>query len=83
MKNIWSRTADRNYRKNLDYLKREWNYEVLNNFINQTDSCIQQIEKNPNIGRFDELIGCNKILIVKQIYLFYEVVDNTIYIHNI
>lgn len=83
MKIIWSKTADRNYRKNLDYLKKEWSYKVLKSFIDETDNCIQKIGENPNIGRFDKLIGCNKILIVKQIYLFYEVENNTIYINNV
>ncbi len=83
MKVIWSKTADINYRKNLDYLKREWDYEVLINFIDEVDNCINRISDNPSIGMFDKLISCNKLLVVKQIYLFYEVSDNVIYIHNI
>lgn len=83
MKIIWSKTADRNYRKNLDYLKQEWSYEVIKDFIEETDNCIARIKYNPNIGQFDKLIGCYKILVVKQIYLFYEMKNNTIFIHNI
>lgn len=82
MKIIWTKTADINYRKNLDYLKQEWSYKVLKDFINEVDVSIKRIMLNPEIGKFDETIGCNKFLIVKQLYIFYEVADNVLYIHN-
>lgn len=83
MKIIWSELAIRNYRENLDYLVNNWNYNVLSNFIDEVDSCILKISKNPSIGKYDDLINCNKLLIIKQIYLFYEVINGTLYILNI
>ena len=83
MKIVWSERAIINYRKNLDYLIDDWTYEVLSNFIDEVDKCVLRIGKNPNIGNYDNRIGCNKFLITKQIYLFYEVKNTTIYILNV
>lgn len=79
---IWSNTANINYRKNLDYLEQEWSYAVLMKFIEETEDCINKVALNPNLGQFDELIGCHKILIVKQMYMLYEISNKTLYIHN-
>ena len=79
----WSETAIENYKRNIKYLLKEWNYRVMVHFIDETDRCISTIQKFPNIGHYDVQLEYNKLLVVEQIYLFYEVIDDIIYIHNV
>lgn len=79
----WSDTAIKNYRENIKYLLEEWNYKVMVHFIDETDNCISTIQKFPGVGSYDERLGFNKFLVVEQIYLFYEVINDILYIHNV
>lgn len=80
---IWANTAIVNFDKNIEYLKREWGNNVTVRFIDKTDECIAKIMANPEIGSYDNRLFCRKLMIVKQIYLIYEVKDNTLYVLNI
>lgn len=85
MKIIWSDIAKKNYRENLDYLINEWNYEVMKNFIEEFDNTVLLISKYPNAGQYEKKTELHKFLVVKQIYIFYEVIfeKKELRIHNV
>jgi plasmid stabilization system protein ParE len=78
MEIVWTHKAGASFYKNLDYLQHNWNIDVANDFEFETFRTIAIIEKNPLIGMYDTDFGCNKMLVVKQIYLLYKIIDNTI-----
>jgi hypothetical protein len=82
MEVIWTYQAGASFYKNLDYLQDYWNIEVANIFELETFRTIAIIEKNPLIGIYDEVFECNKMLVVKQIYLLYKIIDHKIVLLN-
>ena len=83
METVWTYESVKNYRQNLDYLVKEWDYSVVADFIEKVECCIELIKENWNIGSYEKVLDCHKILVVQQIYLFYEIKDNVLIIHNI
>ena len=75
----WTKLAISDFRKNIEFLKLRWNDIVIFDFIEKTECVIEIICDNTESGRWDQDIHCNKIL-VKNIYLFYEMVNNKIYL---
>lgn len=80
---IWSETAKRNYKQNIKYLLDEWSYSVMKEFILELDETVKRLKIHQELGAFDEQIGSHKILVVKQIYLFYEVKNGNLYILDV
>lgn len=80
MEIIWTDRAYYSYDNNIDYLLKEWSIEVVKNFISKTEETEKLLVKNPHLGRFDEDLKLYKLLVVKQIYLFYEIQGNHIVI---
>ncbi|MGB0880117.1 MAG: type II toxin-antitoxin system RelE/ParE family toxin [Polaribacter sp.] len=82
MKIIWTEKAVIENEKNIDYLIMNWEQKVLINYLNKLDSLINLLATNPNLGQYDKEIGSRKILVVKQIYMFYEMRDHKIIIRS-
>jgi len=82
MKIIWTHKADKENRSNINYLIENWEKKVLVKYLERLKYNISLIKDNPLIGKYDELIGYHKILITKQIHLFYRIDSkaNTLYI---
>jgi len=78
MKIIWTNNAELKYYENINYLLKFWNIEVTSNFMSEVNNTIDNLKRSPNLGAFDNLINSNKILITKQIYLFYEITNNEV-----
>ena len=83
MKIIWSNYARLNNLKNLDYLFNKWNLEVVLNYEEKLINVENNLINNPYLGQFDEKLNLYKILVVPQIYLFYELDQDQIKIINI
>lgn len=83
MKIVFTTEAKILNRKNINYLIDEWNTEVVENYLFKLNQIITFLEKDIITGQFDENLGLYKILIVKQIYLFYEILNNEISITTI
>ncbi len=73
MEIIWSDRAYFSYDNNIHYLLNEWSVEVAKGFIEKTEEAEKLLLENPHLGRFDEDLMLYKLLVVKQIYLFYEI----------
>jgi plasmid stabilization system protein ParE len=81
MEIVWTKKGRNSFEKNVDYLLIYWNDKIAIRFINETNRTLHIISKNPYIGRYKDF-GCNIFLVVEQIYLFYEVINDTIVIQN-
>jgi len=78
MKVTWSRLARSDFWKNIEYLEKEWSPQEVISFINEVEYHIQLL-KNNNIyfiktGYKDVF----KIVIIKQVTLFYRVSESNI-----
>ena len=78
MEIIWTDRAYYSYDNNIDYLLREWTIEVVKDFISKTEEAEKLLVENPYLGRYDDDLKLFKLLVVKQIYLFYEIHENQI-----
>lgn len=78
MEIIWTDLAFYSYDRNVEYLLGEWSMEVAIKFIFKVEEAEKLLIKNPNLGSFDEELNLHKLLIVKQIYLLYELEGNHI-----
>ena len=75
---IWSPQAKKDYWQNIDYLEAEWTFQEVVNFINKADNVINLILKN-NIEFISiNYKNVNKVVITKQITLYYRINSNTI-----
>jgi len=74
--------AEDKFTENCEYLVSEWNYKVLKNFIEEFERIQELLKLNPKLGMFDEELGLYKILIVKQIYIFYTIKNNELTVVN-
>jgi len=83
MKIIWSNIARLNNLKNLDYLFNNWNLDVVLNYEEKLINVENSLINNPYLGQFDKKLNLYKILVVPQVYLFYEIDQNQIKIINI
>ena len=82
MKIIWTETAEKNNRLNLTYLLENFGKKSVQRFISKTKNTISVIESNPKARSWDKEFGFYKILFVKQIYLFYRIEEDKIYLLN-
>ncbi|CAM3305009.1 type II toxin-antitoxin system RelE/ParE family toxin [Aequorivita lipolytica] len=82
MEIVWTDRAYFSYDSNIAYLYGGWSLEVALNFINKTEEAEKLLLENPNLGRFDDELKLYKLLIVKQIYLFYEIHNNNLVFMN-
>lgn len=78
MKEIWTTEAKKTFAENIEYLKKRWTINEVNDFVEKSFKGIDLIKLNPNIGRYDKSWDANKLLIVPQIYLFYEIDKNNL-----
>lgn len=78
MEITWTEEATLSFKKNILYLKEKWSLNEINEFKAKTKSLLGNLKDNPMMGYYDHDWGCNRILIVSQITLFYFVDRNKI-----
>lgn len=78
MEIVWTNRAHYSFDSNIAYLIDEWSIAVAQHFIGKVEDAEKQLLQNPHLGRFDEELRINKLLIVRQIYLFYEIYEHQI-----
>ena len=71
-----TREAESTFNQNLDYLEKEWNNEVMIEFLNRVDQVVETINENPFLF---PLVGyendVRKATINKRITLYYRIID--------
>ena len=80
---LWTKQADRKFDKIIDYLLHEWNQKVTQAFVKKVYDTLDTLAEFPDIGTIEhkekEIRGYT---IVKQINIFYRVIDNKLIIPN-
>jgi hypothetical protein len=78
---FWTGEAEQTFNDNIAYLELKWTETVIANFINKTEEAISVIKANPQLfPRINKKKNIHKCLVVKQISLYYKVLDNRIYL---
>ncbi len=78
---VWTETAEKSYRNNLEYLSEYRSKKEIKTFIDKVDEAVSNITLNPFIGSIsDDNVHYRKYLIVPQIYLYYRATSKMIYL---
>ncbi len=80
MEIIWTTSAYIDNLENIEYLLGEWYLSVALKYEEKVIEAEELLLKGPQLGQFDKELGLNKLLVVKQIYMMYEVRGDKIYI---
>ena len=80
MKIEWSLHAKKDYWQNIDYLEREWNEKVVENFIHKVEESITLLSQKNIAFIKTDYKGVYKFVIIKQVTLFYYIDSETIYL---
>jgi plasmid stabilization system protein ParE len=76
---IWSPLSENDFSNILEYLNKEWNSDVVNQFISLIDQTINQISINPRqFPLIHKKKKIRKCVLTKQNTLFYRVDKNHI-----
>ena len=79
LKVFWTKEAEVSFNKNIDYLNDEWSEAVIEQFVFKTEDAIATIEKHPTLyPSINKKKRIHKCLIVKQISLYYVILDDRI-----
>lgn len=82
MKIIWTNTAIDETNNIILYITENWNDDILLRFLDAIDKDIEFIIKNPYIGSPTGIENNPKFLIVKQVYMIYDITANVIEIKS-
>lgn len=78
MKVTWSPLAKSDFWKNIEYLEKDWSSREVISFIDQVEHHIQLIKNNNIYFIKTKYNNVFKIVIIKQITLFYRVSDDNV-----
>ena len=79
---IYSPLAKESFQHNISYLKENWTIKEIQKFIQKTSDVIDILKIQPvlfSVSEFDKTI--RKVVIIKQITLFYEFDKENVYLH--
>ncbi|WP_294283873.1 type II toxin-antitoxin system RelE/ParE family toxin [uncultured Chryseobacterium sp.] len=78
---VWTETAEKSYKDNLEYLSEYWSKKEIRTFMDKVDEAISNIMIYPFMGSIsNDHIQYRKYLIVPQIYLYYRITPEKIYL---
>lgn len=78
---IWSAEAKESYNRNLEYLDRDWNRQVIRDFVNRVNEAIDKIADNPDLFPVHKAgPAIHKCVVTEQITLYYKQSNNSIII---
>lgn len=75
---IWSPKAKSDYWQNIDYLEAEWTFLDVVNFIEKVDYTVSILNNNNVFFTATNYKNVNKVVITKQITLYYKINSNSI-----
>ena len=73
MKILWTTEAKLSYKQNLRYLKEEWSYKEIENFIQIVEEKTARLMEYPEMGNYDELWKRRKVPIIGPVWMYYFV----------
>jgi len=80
MEIIWSDDAKLDYNGNIEYLLREWSEESAANFIEEVEYVLELLKINPKLFPRSDYKSIRRVVVRKQITLFYQEKRSTIYL---
>ena len=76
---FWTPHAEDTFREIVDYLRKEWNENISDNFVEKTHSVLELTSSFPNIYKqIDKSRNIRKGLVTKNISFFYRVKRETL-----
>lgn len=78
MEIIWSPQAKKDYWQNIDYLKAEWTFQDVVNFIDKIEKTFDLLTKNNIEFISTNYKKVNKVVITKHTTLYYRLNSNTV-----
>ncbi len=76
----WTFLANEDYFQNIEYLENYWTKKEVLNFIDEVDFCMDLLEKGNVIFIKSDFEDVYKMVIIKQITLYYSVVNKTVFL---
>lgn len=80
MEIVWSTRANYTFHATRNYLIQFRSTEIAKRFVNEVLHIINLIKANPHLGKFRRDFDCNKILVSKNISLYYIVKQDFIHL---
>lgn len=80
MRVIWTDQAEETHQEIIDYIQSKFTTKEVIDFIDLTDSVIENICNNIEIGLPYKKTIYRQFLVSKQTYLFYKIENETIYL---
>ncbi len=69
---VWTPTARKSLQQTADFIRELWNEEVTEDFLNQLDYRIKQIQQNPELASSFKDSEIRQLVIHKSVPLFYK-----------
>jgi hypothetical protein len=80
MKVKWTQVSKEDYFQNIEYLEIYWSEKEVLNFITEVDFIIDLLSKNNITFVKSEFESVLKVVVLKQITLYYSMEQDTIYL---
>jgi len=80
MKIEWTLVSKNDYWKNIEYLENHWSKKEVLNFINEIDYSLNLLSKENVLFIKSDYPNVFKMVIIKQITIYYSVENETIYL---
>jgi hypothetical protein len=80
MKIEWTLASKNDYWKNIEYLENHWSEKEVLNFINEIDYSLNLLTKGNIIFTKSDYLNVYKMVIIKQITIYYSIENETIYL---
>lgn len=80
MQIVWSDDAVADYHQNIDFLLEKWSVQVAVEFMEDVETIIELVERQPEIYPLTDYQGIRKAVVRKQITLFFRIKDETIHL---
>ena len=80
MKIEWTLASKNDYWQNIEYLENHWSEKEVLNFINEIDYSLNLLAKGNVIFTKSDYPDVYKMVIIKQITIYYSIENETIYL---
>lgn len=80
MKIEWTLASKNDYWKNIEYLENHWSEKEVLNFINEIEYSLNLLAKEIVLFIKSDHPNVYKMVIIKQITLYYSIENQTIYL---
>jgi len=80
MKIEWTLASRNDYWQNIEYLENDWSEKEVFHFINEVDFSLNLLLKGNVIFNKSEYPNVYKMVLIKQITIYYTIENETIYV---